>query len=155
WKTLGYARRFRSVIVNYADDCVVLGKAVDGIRDSGHADDGHVDNDETETDDEGSHDPHTIACVRCPGWSGGTVHGPWVSHRTHRPQAGNRRHDRHRFGLCITTTRTSRLSRFHRGSYEADANTPARPVDACVAHFSTSTRRPHINGRSSRTLPAS
>jgi len=27
WKTLGYAQRFRSVIVNYADDFVVLGKA--------------------------------------------------------------------------------------------------------------------------------
>ena len=27
WKTLGYARRFRAEIVNYADDLCVLGKA--------------------------------------------------------------------------------------------------------------------------------
>ena len=57
WKTLGYAQRFRSVIVNDADDCVVLGKAVDGIRDSGYADGGHVDDDTTQTDDERSQDP--------------------------------------------------------------------------------------------------
>ena len=57
-----------------------------------------------------------------------------------------------RFGPYINPAQpqTGRPALSHSpSSLQADTHTPARPVDAYVALFSTGTRRPHLHGRAS------
>ncbi|MCY4303065.1 MAG: hypothetical protein OXC68_15200, partial [Aestuariivita sp.] len=91
-----------SVIVNDADDCVVLGKAVDGIRDSGYADGGHVDDDTTQTDDERSQDP-----VRAlSGPSGPTNTAAIDAHTTQRLRQGLGRKHKVKSGTPVHVSNT-------------------------------------------------
>ena len=76
WKTLGFARRFRSEIVNYADDLCVLGKGPGG----GHAGGGRAAHGGSEAPGQRAENP-------MPAVPGGSVRVSGLPHRTQLPTA--------------------------------------------------------------------